>query len=577
VKKDLDPTLQKVFLEDPNKQVSSGISLDPDIYKKRIINEGFELINKSIDPEERFIIIDIGGYFSGFYEDFIEKKLSFDRDRKFLGIVEDTENGHQKYEQVLARLKKKESKITIPVYSVARSKLKDTEDYNVGKSIVESTVIIQRTQAHTILNRMNVAGVIGFGKIGKSIAEHLRQKNLKEVIVYDCNIIRQFEASSLGFKTVSRADLIRNSEIIFSATGKKCLKKEDLHYLQDNIFIASCTSREDEFDSTFLRAISLIPEERSKVFDNIHKIIVHGKRLNLLDGGNAINFVHGAVNGPYIYSVQAALIVSAFQLIKHSEDIIRLQDKDLNTITFEEMQSIALIWQRHFDKCDTKIDIHIEKFILDFRVSKVDIERRNKFIDLVKYLQEGKYFVNQSLETIIDHIQKILSNFNENKYKLDIILCEIYENIRSYEFCYLMSYLCDFLITELGVIFGENMYENGFANIKLELSILRAWADKVTDISSQNEKSLRTTSFNDLLLIINKFSKLHERIDISERAIKYLEELIKDCQENTSNIHKPFMDIVKNIETIYTTRIRLLQKREVNVGYSSGRYNATPI
>ena len=48
-------------------------------------------------------------------------------------------------------------------------------------------------------------------------------------------------------------------------------------------------------------------------------------------------------------------------------------------------------------------------------------------------------------------------------------------------------------------------------------------------------------------------------------------------QENTSNIHKPFMDIVKNIETIYTTRIRLLQKREVNVGYSSGRYNATPI
>lgn len=538
-------------------QLLSDVSVDPDLYKKYIINNGLKIIEDHIRQEEKFIIIDIGGYFSGFYEKFIRESIVLKDDKKFIGIVEDTENGHQKYEKVLAKLSDEKYRITVPLYSVARSKLKDTEDYNVGKSIVESTVAIQRTQAHTILNRMNVAGVIGFGKIGKSIAEHLRQKNLKEVIVYDCNIIRQFEASSLGFKTVTRSELIRNSEIIFSATGKKCLKKEDLYYFRDNVFIASCTSREDEFDFTFLHALCLIPKELNKTFGNINKVIVHGKRLNFLDDGNAVNFIHGAVNGPYIYSVQAALIASAFQLIK--DNYPELQGRELNTITIETMKNIALIWQRHFDRCDTKIDIHVEQFIMDFRSSRLDIKRRDKFIDLVKYLQDGNYFINQHLENIIDNIQNILSDFNKNKYKLDIVLFNIYENIKFYDFCYLMSYLCDFLITELDFIFNEHKNDDRFTNIKLELSILRAWADKIVDISSENEDFLRTASFKELLITISSHSNSRVCISISEGAIKYLRELIQDCKDNPINREKPFMDIVPEIEKMYTEIIKKIE------------------
>ncbi len=44
-----------------------------------------------------------------------------------------------------------------------------------------------RTDAHQIIERMNIIGVIGFGKIGRSIADHLKQRNIKRVIVYDFN------------------------------------------------------------------------------------------------------------------------------------------------------------------------------------------------------------------------------------------------------------------------------------------------------------------------------------------------------------------------------------------------------
>lgn len=45
-----------------------------------------------------------------------------------MGIVEDTENGLQKYENIQKRYKNDH----IPIFSIARSRSKDFEDYLVG-------------------------------------------------------------------------------------------------------------------------------------------------------------------------------------------------------------------------------------------------------------------------------------------------------------------------------------------------------------------------------------------------------------------------------------------------------------
>ncbi|MBX9738134.1 MAG: hypothetical protein K2X32_14525 [Phycisphaerales bacterium] len=77
--------------------------------------------------DSRFAIIDTGGYFSH-----ILGKIKMPN---LVGIVEDTENGHQKYE---AFLKENKSSFPYPIISVARSALKEPEDFLVGQSIVFS-------------------------------------------------------------------------------------------------------------------------------------------------------------------------------------------------------------------------------------------------------------------------------------------------------------------------------------------------------------------------------------------------------------------------------------------------------
>src|ERR1700677_526981 len=71
------------------------------------------------------VILDVGGYFAPALQAICE---SFSG--TLLGVVEDTENGLRRYAAL--------DKIACPVYSVARSPLKDPEDFLVGQSVVFS-------------------------------------------------------------------------------------------------------------------------------------------------------------------------------------------------------------------------------------------------------------------------------------------------------------------------------------------------------------------------------------------------------------------------------------------------------
>jgi adenosylhomocysteinase len=307
---------------------------------------------------EKFLIIDIGGYFSKplhkIYKEFGDK---------FLGVVEDTENGHQKYLSEIyngwENFVPDVNKFPFPVFSVARCKLKETEDYNVGKSIVEASSAIMRIDAHTILERMKTVGVMGFGKIGSSIAEHLRQKNISNVIVYDKDEIRQMKAASLGFRTVNRQEIFMKSDMIFAATGSRSIEGFDFYSLKDNVFIASCTSSDDEFDLKLIKK-EMAGKGMKSILDehyNISKYYLGSEgeeiRINLLYSGNAVNFVHGAVNGPYIYSVQASLMLSAINIMVGRKSLVKIieEKKEIffDELTEKEMKFIALKWLESFE------------------------------------------------------------------------------------------------------------------------------------------------------------------------------------------------------------------------------------
>ena len=178
-----------------------------------------ELIDPYVKNGSKCVIVDVGGYFASCIDKLKSKEYIRDG---ILGIVEDTENGHQKYERV-------QLDSPWPITSVARCELKKAEDFNVGKSIFRATDTILREDAHTVIERMQV-GVIGFGKIGQSIAFHLQRNYVSTVRIFDSNPVAQMHAASLAFDVAEREQLLRKSDLIFCATGNKALINNDFEF-----------------------------------------------------------------------------------------------------------------------------------------------------------------------------------------------------------------------------------------------------------------------------------------------------------------------------------------------------------
>lgn len=270
------------------------------------------------------ILLDIGGYFAG-----ILNKISESFSGRIMGVVEDTENGYQRYLRL--------SKVPCPVFSVARSSLKIAEDYLVGHSIAFSVEALVRGRGD-ILSGME-AFVIGYGKLGSSIAQMLHIRNMR-VSVYDKDPIRMTQAKAAGYQVVRlKEDGLSRADIVICATGNHSLVKEDFAHIKNGAYIASVTSSEDELELEHLESIY----EVTPVAPNVSRYSTVLHYFYVLAGGNAVNFLHGAVVGPYIYLVQAEILAA---ISKISESMI----PGFYTVQDSDKKLIADTWLSHFNK-----------------------------------------------------------------------------------------------------------------------------------------------------------------------------------------------------------------------------------
>jgi S-adenosylhomocysteine hydrolase/8-oxo-dGTP pyrophosphatase MutT (NUDIX family) len=242
------------------------------------------------------ILLDIGGYFAD-----LPLLTSSAGPALLIGIIEDTENGHQRY------LAKKELKV--PVVSVARSPLKDNEDFLIGQSVVFSADAILRDTGY-LFQYMQI-GVLGFGKIGRSIVLHALQRNAR-VMLYDTNPVRVVSAYNLGAAIPSRSSLLEKAEVIFTATGNHSLSILDFRSLKNGCFIFSVTSSDDEVDLTFLYS----EYTKEEITSNVVKLSSFHNFFYLVNGGNAVNFLHKAVLGDFIQLVKGEILISLQTLTK---------------------------------------------------------------------------------------------------------------------------------------------------------------------------------------------------------------------------------------------------------------------
>ncbi|MDJ1133939.1 adenosylhomocysteinase [Streptomyces iconiensis] len=274
---------------------------------------------------EEVVLLDVGGYFAPVLED-LHGRFS----GRVLGVVEDTENGHRRYQQI--------EKLPCPVVSVARSPLKDPEDFLVGQSVVFSAEALMRGRGDILHGR--TALVIGFGKLGSSIARLLHVKGV-QVTVFDIDPVRRTQALSQGFTVArDREAALGEAGLVLCATGALSLHGEDFPHLRNGSYVATVTSSEDELDLAGLPDVYT----RTLVGDHVTRYRTTGSYFYLLNGGDAVNFLHGASVGPFIFLVQAEILTGITMLARGD------LEAGMHEANPTDRAAIAATWLGYFNR-----------------------------------------------------------------------------------------------------------------------------------------------------------------------------------------------------------------------------------
>ncbi len=309
-------------------------SIDEDIFNKLsgklpitkikreeiITSKVIETIIKSSD--KKIIIFDIGGYFA----EYVAQRNDLCQNIKC--IIEDTENGYQKYENI---------DTSVEIISVARSSLKENEDYLVGESIVFSAETLLR-EVGTLIE-YNECGIIGFGKIGASIGRHLLQKGIKP-LVYDSNPIKQIEACNRMCNIKKKKYVVENSDVLFLSTGNHSLNILDFRNVKKGAYIFSVTSSDDEINSKYLESEYKV----TQISSHIYKYENECNYFYLVRKGNAVNFVHKAVMYNFIHLVRSEMLVAAKLMI---DGKIKVGEK-ISEVDVNYKKEIAKVWLEIF-------------------------------------------------------------------------------------------------------------------------------------------------------------------------------------------------------------------------------------
>lgn len=271
------------------------------------------------------ILLEIGGYFSP-----ILKKLQKKLNGNLIGAIEDTETGHRLYEKLGVER-------ACPVISVARSSLKDTEDFLVGTSCLFSTEKLLRQNGLPLEGKRSL--VLGFGKVGRGVA-HALMRNYCPVSVYDIDPIRRINAISEGFQAQDKESAFKYAEIIYGTTGNFSISSSDFKLLRNGTLLVSCSSKDIEFDLEALQQ----NYKKQNICDGLDVYKKEDQYFYLAANGRPINFRDGAVIGPILALVQAEIIFAIKQLLeKNLQNEIYETDMACKKVLAEK-------WLQHF--CD---------------------------------------------------------------------------------------------------------------------------------------------------------------------------------------------------------------------------------
>jgi adenosylhomocysteinase len=328
--------------------VAKPYSIDPDVSSSLsergipIINESYsnlettdildkeiaKAVEKSKVDGKKIIIWDVGGYFA-----LPLVRLPGELVQHISGVVEDTTFGHNRYLEQC-------QKIDVPIFSVARSALKEVEARYVGRDAIEAIGGILRKLG--IISSGRNALVLGYGMIGKNVARSLAAADFK-VSVYDRHDHLNLRAFIDGFAIHKKRELIKQADVIFSATATQAMSFEDIEECKNNVLLVSVGSKDTEFDVRQVAAQSL---ERQELGSNITKYVLpNSKSVLVARDGTAVNFLLDGQPDEIMDLVFTEILLCTMKILKTEIEIPlhlvhSLDEINLNFIAKEWLRGV---------------------------------------------------------------------------------------------------------------------------------------------------------------------------------------------------------------------------------------------
>lgn len=223
------------------------------------------------------------------------------------GVVEVTTFGHNRYLKVLPD-------ISAPVYSIARSKIKEEEANHVGQAVATSLEILLKDLGRDLSSGQVL--MIGYGMIWKSVTNAMKWRNVG-TSVFDMSSFRRHEANQRGFETSPHiAELIKNADMIISSTGQQGITAEIIRNCPDWIILASAWSRQNEIDMEFLEANT---SETTSIHQHMTRYIIDGKEVFVVREGKNVNFVGESCPDKCMDLIHAGVLSCVISLLDQSK------------------------------------------------------------------------------------------------------------------------------------------------------------------------------------------------------------------------------------------------------------------
>jgi adenosylhomocysteinase len=160
--------------------------------------------------------------------------------------------------------------------------------------------------------------------------------------VYETDPVRAVEAMSHGFAVKwSKTEALARADVVVCATGNRALEGKDFTHLRPGSYVASVTSSDDELNLASLWGAYRV----DRLGPHLTRLSARSHHFYLLNDGNAVNFVHGAAVGPFIFLVQGE-ILAAVALLSSG----RMIEPGLHEIGNRDRAIIARSWLRCFNE-----------------------------------------------------------------------------------------------------------------------------------------------------------------------------------------------------------------------------------